>query len=127
MALLTPQPHWVRGESEGVMSFFLCSCLSIWKISIFVGAMENLWMLHQKLYLRKRCGNYKGKKFRCVNLRGADLRNSQLSRANLKCTFLCDVDLANISWDEYTIWKSVQGLETAKNVPEALKRQLGMG
>ncbi len=43
-------------------------------------------------------------------------RNADLSYANLQ----------DISWDEQTNWEGVQGLETAVNVPEALKRQLGM-
>ena len=32
----------------------------------------------------------------------------------------------SINWDETTNWDRVQGLETAKNVPEELKRQLGL-
>ncbi|HEY9744080.1 MAG TPA: hypothetical protein V6C90_26620 [Coleofasciculaceae cyanobacterium] len=35
-------------------------------------------------------------------------------------------DLENIFWDENTNWEDVRGLETAKNVPEALKQQLGL-
>jgi hypothetical protein len=32
----------------------------------------------------------------------------------------------DILWDEQTNWEGVRGLETAVNVPEALKQQLGI-
>lgn len=66
-----------------------------------------------------------------ASLKHTDLSNADLSRANLK-----DVDLGNanvsganfdcIGWNEKTNWKGVQGLENAINVPEALKKQLGL-
>ena len=52
-----------------------------------------------------------------ADLYSADLREADLSNANLK----------NISWNEETNWEGVQGLETAVNVPEALKQQLENG
>ncbi|MBD6620905.1 NACHT domain-containing protein [Komarekiella sp. 'clone 1'] len=88
--------------------------------------------------------------FSQANLSGADLSNANLSHANLShanlsrsvlafanlhcANFshanLCDVNfygagfdstnLTNIVWDENTTWASVQGLETAVNVPQAL-------
>jgi len=41
---------------------------------------------------------------------------------------ICIQDLRepDISWNEHTNWEGVQGLETAENVPEALKQQLGL-
>ena len=50
------------------------------------------------------------------DLRGADLTNTNLSYANL----------TNIIWNEETKWNGIKGLETAWNVPEGLKRQLGL-
>jgi hypothetical protein len=44
-----------------VVSFALCRCLNVWKISIFVGAMENLWMQHQQLCLRKDAATARAK------------------------------------------------------------------
>ena len=76
-----------------------------------------------------------------ANLRGADLSYTDLSRANLSYADLSGANLsyANLShanlgdeiygdirWDENTIWEGVRGLETAINVPEALKKQLGL-
>ncbi|NEP03001.1 MAG: hypothetical protein F6K58_31005 [Symploca sp. SIO2E9] len=50
---------------------------------------------------------------------GADLSDSNFSFADLS-----GADLENITWDEYTKWDNVRGLEEAINVPEALKQQL---
>jgi uncharacterized protein YjbI with pentapeptide repeats len=56
-----------------------------------------------------------------VDLCGANLHGANLSRANLS-----NADLDSIFWTKYTNWKDVRGLETAINVPEELKRQLGL-
>jgi hypothetical protein len=81
-----------------------------------------------------------------ADLRGANLRGAVLIRANLSHAHLSDADLkganlkganfkraylshkffGDIRWNENTKWKDVQGLETARNVPEALKQQLGL-
>ena len=68
---------------------------------------------------------------RGANLRGANLRGADLSSANLSGAYLGDAYLSNevlgdIRWDENTKWEGVRGLDTAKNVPEALKLQLGL-
>jgi hypothetical protein len=68
----------------------------------------------------------------CANLGGADLNHADLSGANLKGAklnraYLMGANLKNISWDENTEWEDVRWLETAVNVPEALKQQLGLG
>ena len=62
-----------------------------------------------------------------ADLTGADLSDVSLNKANLTGTNLTGADLENISWDEDTKWENVQGLETAINVPEALRQQLGLG
>ncbi len=64
--------------------------------------------------------------FRGANLTGADLTGVDLSNVVLEQANLDGASLENIKWNEHTIWDAVQGLETAVNVPEALKRQLGM-
>ncbi len=56
-----------------------------------------------------------------VNLEDANLYNANLEDANLK-----DANLENITWNEETNWEGVRGLEKAINVPEELKRQLGI-
>ncbi len=75
-----------------------------------------------------------------ANLIGANLSGADLSRANLSDADLSDADLsranlsrANLSgafgdvqWNENTKWENIRGLETAVNVPAALRQQLGM-
>ncbi|NEQ80356.1 MAG: hypothetical protein F6K26_08875 [Moorea sp. SIO2I5] len=56
-----------------------------------------------------------------ADLSSADLIKADLSSANLKGANLSSAYLENISWDEDTKWDNVRGLETAINVPEALK------
>jgi hypothetical protein len=68
---------------------------------------------------------------RKADLRNADLRNADLSvailnNADLSYADLSYADLYDIHWNQETIWQGVQGLDTAKNVPEALKQQLGL-
>ncbi|GET39009.1 NACHT domain-containing protein [Microseira wollei] len=83
-----------------------------------------------------RGADLRGANLRGANLRGANLRGADLRGANLGVLTLNDensniveqrrTNLANITWDEYTNWENVRGLETAENVPEALKQHLGM-
>jgi Pentapeptide repeats (8 copies) len=61
-----------------------------------------------------------------ANLRNADLSDADLSDANLSDTFLSDRTFGDVKWNENTKWGNVRGLDTAVNVPEALKQQLGM-
>ncbi|MEB3191354.1 MAG: pentapeptide repeat-containing protein [Snowella sp.] len=66
-----------------------------------------------------------------AELSGADLSNADLSSAILIGTDFSDADLSNanlkdIRWDQETNWQGVKGLDTAKNVPDALKQQLGL-
>ncbi|MCW6049661.1 pentapeptide repeat-containing protein [Lyngbya sp. CCAP 1446/10] len=75
-----------------------------------------------------------------ANLSGANLSRADLSRADLSRTDLSDADFSgaklsgadlteifgDVKWNENTKWENVRGLDTAVNVPEALKRQLGM-
>ncbi len=62
-----------------------------------------------------------------ADLSGADFSGADLSNANLRGADLRGADLENIFWDEHTKWEGVDGLEIAKNVPDALKQQLGLG
>jgi uncharacterized protein YjbI with pentapeptide repeats len=79
-----------------------------------------------------------------VNLSGADLSGADLIGADLSGAVLCGASLKNASlanligadlsdqitgdvkWSERTQWQDVRGLESAVNVPEALKQQLGL-
>jgi hypothetical protein len=66
-----------------------------------------------------------------ANLSNANLIEANLSNANLSNACLIEADLSYadleaIGWSEETNWQGVKGLDTAKNVPEALKQQLGL-
>jgi uncharacterized protein YjbI with pentapeptide repeats len=52
---------------------------------------------------------------------GANLSGANLSDANLS-----DRTFGDVKWDENTKWENVRGLDTAVDVPEALRQQLGM-
>jgi hypothetical protein len=58
---------------------------------------------------------------------GANLTGANLTGANFTGANLTGATLENIIWDEETKWGAVLALETAFNVPEALKQQLGLG
>ena len=64
-------------------------------------------------------------------LSGADLSGANLSGANLSSVYLgyaylSDRTFGDVKWDENTKWEDVVDLDTAVDVPEALRRQLGM-
>ncbi|MEH2463114.1 MAG: pentapeptide repeat-containing protein [Nostoc sp.] len=61
-----------------------------------------------------------------ANLSGAALFGANLFGADLGGANLSDKDWGDIGWDENTKWDEVKGLDTARNVPEALKQQLGL-
>ncbi|MBD1879964.1 pentapeptide repeat-containing protein [Coleofasciculus sp. FACHB-T130] len=61
-----------------------------------------------------------------ANLGDAHLNEADLNGTNLSRADLIGADLDDISWDKYTKWENVQNLETAENVPEALKQRLGL-
>ncbi|PZO49935.1 MAG: hypothetical protein DCF15_16380 [Phormidesmis priestleyi] len=61
-----------------------------------------------------------------ANLSHANLIAADLSSADLRAANLSYTNLENILFDEETNWADAKGLETAKNLPEALKQQLGL-
>ncbi len=61
-----------------------------------------------------------------INFKAANLSFANFNGANLEGAYFQESNLENISWDEQTNWEGVQGLDTAVNVPEALKQQLGI-
>ena len=68
----------------------------------------------------------RGADLRSANLIGANLIGANLRGAHLSSADLNRADLENIIWDEETRWDNVQGLKIARNLPEALKEQLGL-
>jgi uncharacterized protein YjbI with pentapeptide repeats len=59
-----------------------------------------------------------------VTLNDADLSGVTLNDADLSGADLSDANLEEMTWGEKQQWEGVRGLETAVNVPEALKEQL---
>ncbi|PHJ62161.1 low-complexity protein [Nostoc linckia z18] len=73
-----------------------------------------------------RGADLSGTDLRGADLSGADLSGADLSGAYLSGTDFSDKVFGDIRWDENTKWDYVKGLDTAGNVPEALKQQLGL-
>ncbi|NET57759.1 MAG: pentapeptide repeat-containing protein [Symploca sp. SIO2E6] len=81
-----------------------------------------------------RGANFSGAYLIDANLSGANLSGVDLSRADLSGAYLIDANLSgvdlsraylqNIIWNNETQWKNIRGLETAINVPDALKQKL---
>jgi uncharacterized protein YjbI with pentapeptide repeats len=61
-----------------------------------------------------------------ANLIGADLSGADLGGADLGGADLTDRTFGDVKWDENTKWENVRGLDTAVDVPEALRRMLGV-
>ncbi len=59
-----------------------------------------------------------------ANLTNANLNNSYLTNANLNNSYLTNANLEDIKYNQYTNWEEVKGLETARNVSDALREQL---
>ncbi|WP_256871847.1 pentapeptide repeat-containing protein [Nostoc sp. TCL26-01] len=70
--------------------------------------------------------NFSGANLSNADLSGANLSNADLSGTNFSHADLSDHEWGDIHWNENTIWQNIQGLDTAKNVPAALKQQLGL-
>ncbi|MEO0769201.1 MAG: pentapeptide repeat-containing protein [Cyanobacteria bacterium J06649_4] len=61
-----------------------------------------------------------------ASLENANLENANLLGANLLGANLLGANLLGIKWNVNTNWQDIKGIETAKNVPEVLKEQLGL-
>jgi hypothetical protein len=59
-----------------------------------------------------------------ADLSGANLACATFLEADLNDADLSGANLYHVFWDENTEWEDVRGVETARNVPEALKKQL---
>ncbi|MEG4058421.1 MULTISPECIES: pentapeptide repeat-containing protein [unclassified Microcoleus] len=61
-----------------------------------------------------------------ADLGGVNISGANLSGANLSGAYISDRTFGDVKWNENTKWENVRGLDTAVDVPEALRRQLGM-
>ncbi|MEH1860039.1 MAG: pentapeptide repeat-containing protein [Nostoc sp.] len=77
-------------------------------------------------YANLNSANLSGSNLSGAILNGADLSHSNLSYAILGGADLSDANLEEMIWGKKQQWESVRGLETAVNVPEALKEELGL-
>ena len=97
-------------------------CAKIVKSKLFGADLNNVNLVSADL-----SGSYLSN----ARIFNADLTNANLSHVNFNGASLCYSDfnrtnLEAIRWDEFTNWTNVNGLETAINIPEALKKQLGL-
>ncbi len=77
-------------------------------------------------YANLNRANLSGSNLTGALLNGADLSHTNLSYAILGGADVSDANLEKMTWGEKQQWEGVRGLETALNVPEALKAQLGL-
>ncbi|WP_225895682.1 pentapeptide repeat-containing protein [Dendronalium phyllosphericum] len=77
-------------------------------------------------YSNLSSANLSGSNLTGAILYGADLSHTNLSYAILSGADLSDANLEQMTWGEKQQWEDVKGLETAVNMPEALKQQLGL-
>ncbi|MBW4676881.1 MAG: pentapeptide repeat-containing protein [Desmonostoc geniculatum HA4340-LM1] len=77
-------------------------------------------------YANLNSANLSGSNLSGALLNGANLSHSNLSSAILGGADLSDANMEQMTWGQKQQWESVRGLETAVNVPEALKEELGL-
>lgn len=65
-------------------------------------------------------------RLRKANLSGASLINADLRSANLSEANLSKANLRNIRWNEKTRWPAPEEVSKAHNLPNALRRELGI-
>jgi Pentapeptide repeats (8 copies)/NACHT domain len=70
--------------------------------------------------------NFSGADLISANLLNADLSESELSGADFMFANLCGANLRGVKWDKSTNWEHAQGLDTAIDIPEDLKKHLGL-
>jgi uncharacterized protein YjbI with pentapeptide repeats len=61
-----------------------------------------------------------------ADLRGAKLEGADLRLAQLEGAYLSWADLKDIKWNSYTVWPDKSAFTDAKNIPEKLKKELGI-
>ena len=59
-------------------------------------------------------------------LSSADLRSADLRSADLSSADLSEANLGKVRFNAATVWAGVRGLDTARNIPESLREQLGL-
>ncbi|MDZ8055785.1 MAG: pentapeptide repeat-containing protein [Aulosira sp. ZfuVER01] len=77
-------------------------------------------------YANLNKANLSGSNLSGALLNGADLSHTNLSYAILSNADVSEANLEQMTWGETQQWETVRGLETAVNVPEKLKQQLGL-
>lgn len=131
-----PSGHLAKGErytSRLLKIISYSDCVKLAGFSSIVGAFlsytnfSNADLSTADLYRANFSNaNFSNADLYRANFPNTDLSSANLSNANLYRTTLSSANLDSISWNEETNWEGVKGLETARNVPIALKQQLGL-
>jgi len=109
-------------ELEGVnLSFANLMWADLRCANLMEARLSHAWFLDADL----TDTDLNGANLYCTDFSGAILVNADLRHADLRGADFSDADLENIKYD-ISNWRGINGLETAKNVPEALKQQLGL-
>ncbi|MEH2318495.1 pentapeptide repeat-containing protein [Nostoc sp.] len=77
-------------------------------------------------YANLNSANLSGSNLSGAIFNGADLSHSNLSYAILGGADLSDANMEKMTWGKKQQWEDVRGLETAVNVPQGLKEELGL-
>jgi uncharacterized protein YjbI with pentapeptide repeats len=77
-------------------------------------------------YANLNSANLSGSNLSGAILNGANLSHSNLSYAILSGADLSDANMEKMTWGKKQQWEGVRGLETAVNIPVALKEELGL-
>jgi uncharacterized protein YjbI with pentapeptide repeats len=77
-------------------------------------------------YANLNSANLSGSNLSGAILNGANLSNSNLNYAILGGADLSEANMEKMTWGKKQQWEGVRGLETAVNMPEALKEELGL-
>lgn len=105
----------LQEQRVGVENAIALSCLSLLKI--------NGQTLFLKDFLQ---ADFSHSELKNAKLAFAFFGGTNLSRANLKEANLERANLDLITWDTDTKWDTALGLETATNVPDQLRQQIGL-
>jgi uncharacterized protein YjbI with pentapeptide repeats len=75
---------------------------------------------------RLQFAELQGADLKWAELQGAELQFAKLEGADLRRANLQGADLNDIKWDSKTLWPDKSKFTDAKNIPEELKKELGI-
>jgi hypothetical protein len=117
------------GERKGSVVLFLIETEVLHKLKVSLAESQ---LSEANLRGANLSGvNLSGANLGGANLFEADIRGADLRGASLGGAILCEADIRGadldvLIWDEKTIWPNPNKFQGARNIPEALKKQLGL-